>query len=303
MALYDYYQRRGYNIKVQRTTTTTTTTTTTLLRLFYYSYLLLCMKMVTSFTTSSTTAPLLLWRQMKHTILPSSSPSFSKQYHYLYRFTNSEQPYNHLHYYNHYNSRMGNCRLIQRQCKSDTTTTFTDSTHLKKDTVIPRAAVSVLVRHSQPLPNNTSSSSSMISYALVQRGKEPNKGMWSLPGGKIETGESTLEAAKRELWEETGLSKDSLDWCETGPITCSDSIIYDNDNTVVLFHYVISQCFAQTESQSPLPILTADDDAADAKWWKFKDIQKGIHDGIITPGVERVILRAEHMHQAGLLLQ
>lgn len=39
---------------------------------------------------------------------------------------------------------------------------------------------------------------------LVRRGKPPYEGEWSLPGGKIEFGETAAEAALRELAEETG---------------------------------------------------------------------------------------------------
>ena len=38
---------------------------------------------------------------------------------------------------------------------------------------------------------------------LIKRGKPPGKGMWSLPGGKIEPGETAETAARRELFEET----------------------------------------------------------------------------------------------------
>lgn len=41
---------------------------------------------------------------------------------------------------------------------------------------------------------------------LIKRGKAPRKGDWSLPGGRIETGETEQQAALRELFEETGVT-------------------------------------------------------------------------------------------------
>ena len=41
---------------------------------------------------------------------------------------------------------------------------------------------------------------------LVERGKEPLKGFWSIPGGIVETGEKLVEAICREVAEETGLN-------------------------------------------------------------------------------------------------
>ena len=40
---------------------------------------------------------------------------------------------------------------------------------------------------------------------LIRRGNEPGRGLWSVPGGRVEPGESDAEAVVREMAEETGL--------------------------------------------------------------------------------------------------
>jgi 8-oxo-dGTP diphosphatase len=41
---------------------------------------------------------------------------------------------------------------------------------------------------------------------LVQRGHDPGRGLWSLPGGRVQAGEEPDRAVEREVLEETGLA-------------------------------------------------------------------------------------------------
>ena len=81
---------------------------------------------------------------------------------------------------------------------------------------------------------------------LIQRANEPGKGLWSLPGGRVEPGETDFEAAVRELREETGL--------DVRPHTLAGSVLrgrYD-------IHDYLCTLTGGT--------LTAGDDATDARW-------------------------------------
>jgi len=49
---------------------------------------------------------------------------------------------------------------------------------------------------------------------LIKRGKAPRLGEWSIPGGHVEWGETTAEAATREVMEETGIEAEALDLIE-----------------------------------------------------------------------------------------
>ena len=47
---------------------------------------------------------------------------------------------------------------------------------------------------------------------LARRGKSPDKGLWGYPGGHVEWGETALQAATRELREETGIEAEAVSY-------------------------------------------------------------------------------------------
>ena len=61
---------------------------------------------------------------------------------------------------------------------------------------------------------------------LIKRGKPPGKGLWSLPGGKIEFGESAEAAARRELFEESRVGANLLYAMGPYEIKQGDAVIY-----------------------------------------------------------------------------
>lgn len=90
---------------------------------------------------------------------------------------------------------------------------------------------------------------------LVRRGREPLKGKWSIPGGKMEFGETAKEAALRELQEETGITARI-----TRLIDVVDSIMEDQ-------HYVLIDFEAEWISGEPV----AADDAEAAEFVPVKE--------------------------------
>jgi 8-oxo-dGTP diphosphatase len=90
---------------------------------------------------------------------------------------------------------------------------------------------------------------------LVQRGTEPAKGKWSIPGGLIDVGESLHEAVAREVREETGLLVEPLELIEL-----LDRIHREGDR--VRYHYVIADYLCRVVGGT---LLAASD--ADAVRW------------------------------------
>jgi 8-oxo-dGTP diphosphatase len=98
---------------------------------------------------------------------------------------------------------------------------------------------------------------------LVQRGRPPRQGQWSLPGGAQQLGESLADAARREVLEETGVTVDLGD-----VIATVDSIERDADGRV-RYHYTLVDFAAEAQTV----VLAPGDDAADARWFEPHQIQ------------------------------
>ncbi len=97
---------------------------------------------------------------------------------------------------------------------------------------------------------------------LVKRGKPPNQGLWAIPGGRVELGETLHQAAERELLEETGITVRA-----GSPIYTFDVILRDDDGRV-RFHYVIVDMLADYISGEP----RAGDDAQEVGWKTAREI-------------------------------
>ena len=96
---------------------------------------------------------------------------------------------------------------------------------------------------------------------LVQRGKQPLKGWWSVPGGVVETGEHLAEALQREVLEETGLEAEPLLVVEI-----FERILRDKEGKAEC-HYVLIDYLCKAKGD-PKP----GDDAAAVEWVKRKDL-------------------------------
>ena len=113
---------------------------------------------------------------------------------------------------------------------------------------------------------------------LIRRGHGPAAGEWSLPGGRVDGGETLAEAIVREVMEETGLEAvcdDLVGWVER----------IGDDHHFVIFDFFI------TVLDGPEVLPRAGSDAAEAGWISLDDVsQLRLVDGL-----------AEFLHAHGIV--
>ncbi|MCA0357820.1 MAG: NUDIX hydrolase [Proteobacteria bacterium] len=92
---------------------------------------------------------------------------------------------------------------------------------------------------------------------LIKRGTPPRLGQWSVPGGRLEWGETLQGAALRELKEETGVDAELL-----GLIDVIDGVFPARPGGEITRHYVLIDYAARWTGGEPV----AGDDAAEARF-------------------------------------
>ncbi len=92
---------------------------------------------------------------------------------------------------------------------------------------------------------------------LVKRAHMPGLGLWAIPGGRVNPGETLQDAAAREILEETGITIRPLE-----PIHVFDHIDRDDEGRL-RFHYVIVDLMAEYVTGEPV----AHDDALEADFF------------------------------------
>ncbi len=117
----------------------------------------------------------------------------------------------------------------------------------------------------------------MGSILLIRRGKEPYINYWALPGGFVEYGETTEEAVRREVEEETGLSCSVVEL--VGVYSAPDR---DPRGHTISVAYIMKVNQGQVK---------AGDDAAGAAWIDIREIPQEIafdHFKIIEDALKKI---------------
>ena len=121
---------------------------------------------------------------------------------------------------------------------------------------------------------------------LVKRGHAPALGVWSVPGGLVDLGETMVDAARREVEEECGLQVRIA-----GLVGVLDRVTRDAEGRV-RYHWVLVDYLAFPESNDT---ITAGSDAAEARWVTLDEVERLP----ITEGLVDMIRRAAALAARG----
>lgn len=112
---------------------------------------------------------------------------------------------------------------------------------------------------------------------LVRRRNEPDAGLWGFPGGHVDPGETVLEAAVRELREETTIVADPVEYL------INLDVIQRNDDGTLAHHFLLVAVLCRFRSGTP----TGQDDVFEAAWFDFDTVLN--HDLAMSKDVDTVL--------------
>lgn len=115
-------------------------------------------------------------------------------------------------------------------------------------------------------------------FLAVRRARPPMQGLFTLPGGAVETGESLAEAVKREVREETGLT------IEPVALAGTREVIGRDDAGRVQRHFVILAFAARWVAGEP----RLNEELAEARWIR----PAGLRDLSTTEGLAEIVAAA-----------
>jgi ADP-ribose pyrophosphatase YjhB (NUDIX family) len=115
-------------------------------------------------------------------------------------------------------------------------------------------------------------------FLIVRRARPPMQGLFTLPGGGVETGESLFDAVRREVREETGLTIEPVGLAGTREVIGRD------DTGRVQRHFVILAFAARWVAGEP----RLNDELADARWIRLSNLK----DLTTTEGLAEIVAAA-----------
>ena len=120
---------------------------------------------------------------------------------------------------------------------------------------------------------------------LIRRGKPPGVGLWTVPGGGVEIGETLAAACAREVKEETGLE------VKVGKLVEVVERVSKDEGGEILYHYIILDFLAEVVGG----MLQAGSDVSDARFFAWPELKSLT----LTDGLVPVLLHGQEIRSRG----
>lgn len=142
-------------------------------------------------------------------------------------------------------------------------------------TAVVKVGVSILVRRWCAMQKT-------YLYLMIERGKAPSKGLWAFPGGSLNFQETALDAAKRELKEETNCSAKHVAFL---PESTHRVLQIRSGSTHFVLLQVAGEMLREEGEQSKgiVERMKAMDDAAQLGWWTKDQVRAAEAEGRTVP--------------------